>query len=104
PHPPPLHDALPISTLGTMSGVLRPVGPEPARTYWVRRAVVLGFVAVALVVLVATIRSLLPPEPTQAVPPPQTSGPAHPDQPASSPTSGGTPSAGGKGGSPTPSS
>lgn len=34
-----------------MSTVLRPVGPQPAKVYWVRRAVVVAALVVALVVL-----------------------------------------------------
>jgi hypothetical protein len=38
-----------------MSGVLHPVGPEPASTYWLRRALVLG----ALAVVMALVFSLV---------------------------------------------
>ena len=36
-----------------MSGVLHPVGPEPARTYWFRRAVVLAAMVLVLTAVVA---------------------------------------------------
>lgn len=36
-----------------MSGVLHPVGPEPASTYWLRRALVIGVLLVVVVVIVA---------------------------------------------------
>ncbi len=36
-----------------MSGVLHPVGPEPARTYWFRRAVVLAAMVLALTAVIA---------------------------------------------------
>lgn len=35
-----------------MSGVLHPVGPEPAQTYWIRRGVVLAALAVVISLLV----------------------------------------------------
>ena len=38
-----------------MSSVLHPVGPEPAQTYWVRRAVVIGVAVVVLAILVALV-------------------------------------------------
>jgi hypothetical protein len=38
-----------------MSTVLRPVGPEPAQTYWLRRVAVLGVVVVVLAVVGALI-------------------------------------------------
>lgn len=41
-----------FTTVGNVKGVLRPVGSEPARVYWVRRLVVL---AVAVVVLVSLV-------------------------------------------------
>lgn len=49
-----------------MSGVLHPVGPEPASTYWLRRALVVGVLAV----LVAVVAALIPNSsgPRQAVP------------------------------------
>ena len=31
-----------LPRLGCMSGLLRPVGPETAQTYWVRRALIFG--------------------------------------------------------------
>lgn len=36
-----------------MSGVLHPVGPEPAATYWLRRALVLGVAAVVAAIALA---------------------------------------------------
>lgn len=39
-----------------MMGVLHPVGPEPASTYWARRALVLGALALLGVVIVALAR------------------------------------------------
>jgi hypothetical protein len=38
-----------------MSGVLHPVGPEPASTYWLRRALVLGALAVVMAVMFSLI-------------------------------------------------
>jgi len=38
-----------------MSSVLHPVGPEPARTYWLRRALVIGAPLVVLALLVALL-------------------------------------------------
>src|SRR6188472_1434607 len=38
-----------------MSGVLRPVGPAPAQTYWARRALVFGPVASVLAIAVVLI-------------------------------------------------
>jgi hypothetical protein len=40
-----------------MSGVLRPVGPQPVQTYWARRALVFGAAAMVLVIAVALIIS-----------------------------------------------
>ncbi len=37
-----------------MSTILRPVGPQPARVYWIRRALVVG-AAVAVIVFVSTL-------------------------------------------------
>src|SRR4051794_11231930 len=42
---------------GAMSGVLRPVGPQPVQTYWARRALVFGAAAMVLVIAVALIIS-----------------------------------------------
>ncbi len=41
--------------LRSMSNVLRPVGPEPAQTYWVRRLAVIAVVVAMLAVIVALI-------------------------------------------------
>ena len=49
-----------------MSGVLHPVGPEPAATYWLRRALVLG--VLGLVAVVVTALSTPEPRHQQAVP------------------------------------
>jgi hypothetical protein len=38
-----------------MSSLLHPVGPEPAKTYWVRRAVVVGALAVLIAIVVVLI-------------------------------------------------
>jgi hypothetical protein len=38
-----------------MSSLLHPVGPEPAKTYWVRRAVVVGALAVVIAIVVVLI-------------------------------------------------
>jgi len=38
-----------------MSGVLHPVGPEPASTYWLRRALVIGTLAVVVAVMTALL-------------------------------------------------
>ena len=40
-----------------MSGVLRPIGPQPVQTYWARRALVLGPAAMVLMIAVALIIS-----------------------------------------------
>ena len=40
-----------------MSGLLHPVGPEPAQSYWARRALVFGAAAMVLVIAVALIIS-----------------------------------------------
>jgi hypothetical protein len=57
-----------------MGTVLRPVGPEPAQTYWVRRLAIIGVVVAMLAVIVALIVNgtssgsavqALPPAPTQ---------------------------------------
>jgi hypothetical protein len=38
-----------------MSTVLHPVGPEPARTYWIRRALILGAVLVVVIIVMAVV-------------------------------------------------
>jgi len=57
--------------------VLRPVGPEPAQTYWVRRLAVIAVVVAMLAVIVALIANgtssgsavqALPPAPSQVAP------------------------------------
>jgi hypothetical protein len=61
-----------------MSGLLHPVGPEPAQTYWLRRALVLGAFAVVLAIFIALVAnatggaqvvSAVPPSPAGAVTP-----------------------------------
>ena len=41
-----------------MTGVLRPVGPQPERVYWVRRAVVLGVVLLVAVLVAVALGAL----------------------------------------------
>ena len=58
-----------------MTGVLHPVGPEPASTYWLRRAFVVGVVAVLFAVVALLIPNgsssqLAVPAAPGAVPPP----------------------------------
>jgi hypothetical protein len=53
---------------GGMSGLLRPVGPEPVQTYWARRALALGAamvlaIAVALIISGASSGSAAQPNP-----------------------------------------
>lgn len=61
--------------------MLRPVGPHEARVYWVRRAVIVGLIAVLIVVLVTVLsggsskKPAAKPTPTPT-PTPQTSTPA----------------------------
>jgi hypothetical protein len=52
-----------------MSGVMRPVGPEPVQTYWARRALVFGaamalVIAVPLIISGASVDSAAQPGPT----------------------------------------
>lgn len=54
-----------------MSGVLHPAGPEPASTYWLRRALVAGVLAVLVAIVVALIPHAS--RPRQAVPAPAAS-------------------------------
>lgn len=83
-----------------MSGVLHPTGPEPARTYWVRRGILLGVVLLLVVGVVLAVANLTraavataPPPPLPAggpasSPSPGTSGAGTPtSQPSSSPSS-----------------
>ena len=75
-----------------MSGLLRPVGPEPAQTYWARRALVFGAmmvlaVAVTLIVNGTSSGSAVRPSPTPPTPLPILASPS------STPTAFTTPSA-----------
>ena len=38
-----------------MSTVLHPVGPEPARTYWIRRALIIGAALIIVIILLAVV-------------------------------------------------
>jgi hypothetical protein len=38
-----------------MGTVLHPVGPEPARTYWIRRALILGVVVIVVIIVLAVV-------------------------------------------------
>ncbi|WP_152364230.1 hypothetical protein [Microlunatus speluncae] len=76
-----------------MSGVLRPVGPEPTGRYWIRRALVVGVVALSITLIVVAVRALGTPDPTSAIPP-QASGTPTPNASAktsSTPTPSGSP-------------
>ena len=59
-----------------MTGVLHPVGPEPPSTYWLRRALVVGVVAVLIAIVAVFIPNgsssqlALPAAPGPAAPPP----------------------------------
>jgi hypothetical protein len=75
-----------------MSNVLRPVGPEPAQTYWLRRVAVLAAVVVVLAVIVALIiNGTSSGSAVQASPPPPTLVVA--ETPSPTPTPSATPSA-----------
>jgi hypothetical protein len=83
-----------LPRLASMSGLLRPVGPEAAQTYWARRGLVLGAtmvlaIAVLLIISGANIGSAV-----QANPPPSTAGSGMPtsESPSSIPTAMWTPS------------
>lgn len=77
-----------------MSGVLRPVGPEPERVYWLRRVVVVAAAVLALVLLIVIVVNLNSPASAsgpEAVPPPApvstpTPEPATPAAPSPSAT------------------
>jgi hypothetical protein len=80
-----------------MSNVLRPVGPEPVQTYWVRRLAVIAVVVAMLAVIVALIANgtssgsavqALPPAPSQVAPETTSASPT----PSPSPTTSVTPS------------
>ena len=53
-----------------MSGVLHPVGPEPAQTYWVRRGVLLAVVLLLAVIVVFGVANLTKAAVATAPPPP----------------------------------
>jgi hypothetical protein len=78
-----------------MSGMLRPVGPEAAWTYWVRRGLVLGATMVLAVAVVLIISGASSGTAVQANPPPSTAGYSVPSSasPSSMPTAMRTPSA-----------
>lgn len=69
-----------------MSGVLHPVGPEPARTYWLRRALVLGVLAAVLAVLISVLTPGSGGGPVSASPGPTVVTPLPSDGGTSSPT------------------
>jgi hypothetical protein len=74
-----------------MSTVLRPVGPEPAQTYWLRRVAVLGVVVVVLAVVGALIANgTSSGSAVQASPPPLVT--AVTPTPVPTPSDGATPS------------
>jgi hypothetical protein len=75
-----------LPRLGSMSGLLRPVGPEAAQTYWARRGLVLGAtmvlaVAVLLIISGANIGSAVHTNPS-----PSTAGLAMPSSASPSST------------------
>lgn len=74
-----------------MSGVLRPVGPEPARTYWIRRALVIGTVVALVLIVVLAVQTLTRPEPTSAVPPADSPTPSASPEPSATPEPSSTP-------------
>lgn len=77
-----------------MSGMLQPVGPEPARTYWIRRGILLAVVLVLASLVVLVVANLTraavatAPPPVIAVPPTEspTSGPTAASSSAVAPT------------------
>jgi hypothetical protein len=78
-----------------MSGLLRPVGPEAAQTYWMRRGLVLGATMVLAVAVVLIISGTSSGSAVQASPPPFTAGNSLPSSASASsmPTAMHTPSA-----------
>lgn len=82
-----------------MSGVLHPTGPEPARTYWVRRAALLAVVLLLAVGVVFAVASLTKAAVATAPPPalPPTANPS------TSPSATGVPSTPARTSSPAPS-
>lgn len=85
-----------------MSGVLQPVGPEPARTYWIRRGILLAVVAVLILMVVLAVSRLttsavatspppvIPPAAETASPTPTTGTPPASGTPAPSSSAGST--------------
>lgn len=73
-----------------MSGVLHPTGPEPARTYWVRRGVLLAVVLLLALGVVFAVASLTKAAVATAPPPPLP--PAASQEQSTSPSVGGGPS------------
>jgi hypothetical protein len=63
-----------LPRLGSMSGLLRPVGPETASTYWVRRALVFGAAMVLAVAVALIINGTSSGLAVQANPPPPPAG------------------------------
>jgi hypothetical protein len=53
-----------------MSGVLHPVGPEPARTYWIRRGVLLAVVLLTALLTAVAVANLTKAAVATAPPPP----------------------------------
>jgi hypothetical protein len=78
-----------------MSGLLRPVGPEPAQTYWARRGLILGATVVLAVAVVLIISGTSSRSAVRANPAPSTGGylVPSPASPISMQTTMGTPSA-----------
>lgn len=73
-----------------MSALLHPVGPEPERTYWLRRAVVLAVVLLVVAVVASVAGNLTGGrQPISAAPAPQTPSV---DEPTMTPTADATPS------------
>lgn len=95
-----------------MSGVLHPMGPEPAQTYWVRRGVLLAVVLLLATAVVFGVANLTKAAVATAPPPPippavTSSSPSTTPRPStavSTPPAGTTPSAGTSGGPSTPAS
>ncbi|HEU5484551.1 MAG TPA: hypothetical protein VFU98_06560 [Microlunatus sp.] len=73
-----------------MSGVLHPVGPEPARTYWLRRGVLLAVVLVLALGVVFTVSNLT--RAAVATAPPPAVLPADTPSPTASTGAGASPS------------
>ncbi len=89
-----------------MSGVLHPMGPEPAQTYWVRRGVLLAVVLLLATAVVfgvanltkAAVATAPPPPIPPAVTSPTPSTTPRPSTTVSTPPAGSTPSGGTSGG------